>query len=77
MLQVIEGNIDHVSWNQNDADMTGVHLGCSGIVFKVSSKDYGRGWSVVQFEKLRIEVCVFKHKVVNMCLPACTSGLLR
>lgn len=45
------------------------------IVSKLVSQNYGKKWSVANYEKLGRDVCSFKHKVVNVFSSVCTYRL--
>lgn len=47
----------------------------SDMVFKVLSQNFCQGWSVTEFEILCRDIRAFRHKVVNIILPVCTSKL--
>lgn len=73
-FQVIGAFIYRAAEFQNDAFIIGVHCKHFNIVSKVALQNYGQDRFVAELKTLRREVCMFKHRVVNMCVSICISG---
>lgn len=52
VFSIFGAYIDRPTEFQNDSDMTGVNYKYSNIVFKVVSRNYGRGSSVAELEQV-------------------------
>lgn len=71
VFPIIEVYISRATELQNDAIMTGVLRMYFNMMSEVVSQNYCRGWSAVELETLRKNVCVFKHKAETIfCLYA-------
>lgn len=67
--------IDRVTRIQYDANMTGVQRMYSGMMCKVVSQKYERGFSLTELETLQKDGCEIKHKVLNMIQTVCSSKI--
>lgn len=73
-FSIMRTYIDRTARFQNDPNITGVYRIYSHIMSKVVSQSSSRGRSVAELKTLCEDVSSFKHIVVIIFSPVCTSG---